>query len=440
MLGDFYCSHKRIYPGVHINGAAVGGLTKDEAADLLGQTAEEYKDKKIAILLPEGEELIYSLHELGIELDTGLLLEKAYQEARSGHCWNNFYARYRLWKEKTDIPLSFKFNTQALNEIFLRINKAIYQKAKDAYFIVLEDSVEIAAEKNGRMLDFKATREAILKSLPPTGEKTLIAAVIKEIRPPVTKDKLLELGINSLMASFETSYNPAQTGRAHNIALSAASLNETIILHGEEFSFLENIGEISHESGYQSAPIIVNNKIVDGVGGGVCQTSSTLYNAALLANLEISERHNHSLRVAYLPAGLDATVTQNGPDLKFINNREHALLLTAVAENGRLEIKIFGQKMKERVQISTKIVKEYALPAKYIVDPQLKPGEKVTVQNGIKGYEVSVWRNVFLNGEHLRSENISYDRYRAVPAVYRIAREETVNQQAEHVREAAAAN
>ena len=135
-----------------------------------------------------------------------------------------------------------------------------------------------------------------------------ISVQTKEAKAKITEEDLKKLKIEKLYGQFTTWFNPAKKSRTQNIIKAAQALNDYFLAPGQEFSFNEVVGPRTKEAGYNEAPIILNNQFVEGIGGGVCQVSSTLYNVLLRTNLPITERHPHSLPVRYVPKGMDAAV------------------------------------------------------------------------------------------------------------------------------------
>ncbi|MDW7674434.1 MAG: VanW family protein [Bacillota bacterium] len=234
--------------------------------------------------------------------------------------------------------------------------------------------------------------------------------------PKITVSSLTERHIEDLMISFSTNFDPTQSNRVHNIKLAARTLTNYLLPPGEVFSFNRVINDTTAEKGYKAAPIIVGGELVPGIGGGICQLSSTLYNAALLANLEILERHSHQLTVPYIEPGRDATISYPYKDLAFRNNKDHSVLITADVENDILLIKLFGQPLTERVEIKTKVLDIIMPPEKYKLESELRPGEEKLIE-GYPGFLVEVWKIVY-RGEKKESEvKISVDRYAPYPEI-----------------------
>ena len=194
-----------------------------------------------------------------------------------------------------------------------------------------------------------------------------------------------------LRASFYTSYSASSNERKHNIALAAKALNNTLVESNGEFSFNRCVGERTEKRGYKKAKIIVSGEFVDGIGGGVCQVSTTLYNAVILAGLNIIECHPHSLPVSYVEPSFDAMVNSGWADLKFINNTHNPIIIKAFANGDRLLIEIWGQKMKEQYIRKSVVTKTLpALEEQVVLDtegnyPDIFQGEYRWIRYGKEG-------------------------------------------------------
>lgn len=223
-----------------------------------------------------------------------------------------------------------------------------------------------------------------------------------------------------LRASFYTSYYNSTPERKSNIKLCASAINKTLIDVNGEFSFNAVVGERTEKRGYKSAKIILNGEFVDGVGGGVCQVSSTLYNAVILAGLRVLESHAHSLPVSYVEPSFDAMVNSSFADLKFINNTKNPVYLTAEADDERIKINVFGEPMNYKVLRISKIIdKIMPLPEQIIIDdkneyPLLKEGEKKVLRYAKEGYKSEGYIQKVINGKVISQKKLRTDKYSAV--------------------------
>ena len=193
-----------------------------------------------------------------------------------------------------------------------------------------------------------------------------------------------------LRAEFTTDYSKSSDERKHNIALAAKALNNAFIDVRAEFSFNDTVGERTEKRGYLNAKIIVKGKFTDGVGGGVCQVSTTLYNAALLSGLKITEQHAHSLAVSYVEPSFDAMVNSGSADLKFINSTNNPIIIRTKADGDKLTVRIYGEKMTEKIMRKSAIKEYVAAPMEKIKDdkleyPDLAFGEERIISYGKQG-------------------------------------------------------
>lgn len=226
-----------------------------------------------------------------------------------------------------------------------------------------------------------------------------------------------------LRATFFTSYPTSSEERKSNIALATKSINNYFVDVGAEFSFNQAVGPRTEKRGYKSAKIIANGKFVDGIGGGVCQVSTTLYNAVLLAGLQISEYHAHSLPVSYVAPSFDAMVNSGSADLRFVNNTKNPIILQAKADDTTLKISILGEPMKEKY-IRQSVIKEYIAPPteQIIYDekgefPSLFEGEKKVLSYGKQGYISQASLIKTINGKVTGVKQLRQDKYSPIRGI-----------------------
>lgn len=225
-----------------------------------------------------------------------------------------------------------------------------------------------------------------------------------------------------LRAEFSTDYSKSTEERKSNIYTASKSLNNTFIDVGGEFSFNRVVGERTEKRGYKSAKIIVGGKFVDGIGGGVCQVSTTVYNAVLRAGLKVIEYHPHSLPVSYVQPSFDAMVNSGNADLKFINNTHNPIILQAVADGNNLTVKILGEPMKEKYICQGTII-EYIQPdTEEVFDedglyPNLYEGESLIEQYPKRGYKSIGKITKVVNGKIISSSVFRKDKYNAVKMI-----------------------
>ncbi len=414
---DYLYYRGRIFPGVTLNELDLGSLRLEEAEQQL------YRDlwsvDRLTFQFEDGESNAITLDSLGLRWDKETILNDIYSAGRG---WAGYRERLQHLLYRTPITVSglLLIDEAALASTMAMLASRVYHPPQDAYFEVEGKTVTILPEEEGQFLKVSALRVNTLETLYRAAAE--VAVPVGEWPAARTGADLEDYGVQQVMASYHTNVAAGNPNRVENIRLSSSAINGYLLAPGEIFSFSETVGRTTREKGYREAPIIVGDELVPGLGGGLCQVSSTLYNAALFANLEIVERFNHSMTISYLPLGRDATVAIGYLDLKFKNNRNHYILIGADLYNLQLTFRIFGLPMEEDVEIISTGYQQVAPPVQYQYTSELPAGTQELLKPGTPGHDITTWRIVYRNGAEESREIISRDYYRPLPAVYLVGR------------------
>ena len=257
------------------------------------------------------------------------------------------------------------------------------------------DGKTIIPEQNGIVMD-TAQAQAVIGD----GSAAQYTIPVGVTPAKVTKEVLERALFRDVLASASTDLNTGNKSRTNNVTLAAKYMDSTILNPGEEFSYNGVVGPRTSERGFQSAGAYSNGKLIDEVGGGVCQPSSTLYMAVLRADLEVTARNNHSLTVAYTPLGQDATVSYGSLDFKFKNNTDYPIKIASVREGGEMKVKILGTKVDDKsVKLETEVLETLTPTTVEKKDASLAPGTKKVDQTAATGYKTVTYKYVTVNGE-----------------------------------------
>ena len=340
----------------------------------------------------EDEELIITKGKAGVKIDTDNLLNKAKEILTDTNISDDFVEIPVINKDPDPIDID-------------KIHEEVYKEAKDAYYT--EDPLQVYPEEKGIDFDVENAKE-ILKE---DKEEYVIPLIITE--PEVTLDDLGTKAFPDQLATFTTRYDVSDVDRTTNLVLAIKKINGTVLRSGEEFSYNKVVGARTVAAGYKNAKIYSAGQVVDGLGGGICQVSSTLYNAALLANLEITERRNHQFVTSYVEAGRDATVVYGSTDFKFKNTRKYPIRIVATAKNGILTMTIYGIKEENEYtfKFTPKVLATTPYQTQYIDDDTLPEGTEKVKQKGAVGKKVQTTITKLLNGKVVSSEVLSVDTY-----------------------------
>ncbi len=287
---------------------------------------------------------------------------------------------------------------------------ALYEKVctqpKDAYYD--KEGGKVIPHVLGYSFD-KEEAKKVFFSLKEEEE----AEINLEIKMPKVLDAdLTGKMFKDVLASYSTNYNPGEVDRTYNMFLAARKVNGTVLEPEAVFSYNGVVGPRTVAAGYRNAKIFENGRVVDGLAGGICQVSSTIYNAALYSNMEIIERKNHSFPVAYTPKGQDATVSMGVIDFRFKNTYKRPVKITATVSGGSCRVEILGIKEENlKVEIVNNIVSQRERPVKYEEDPEMEKGKEKVVQTGNDGYTVTTYRKVYINGELIKTEKMPTSYY-----------------------------
>ena len=295
-----------------------------------------------------------------------------------------------------------------------KIHKEVYKEVQDAYYT--KEPFKIYPEVEGINFDIENAKLLLTEDK----EEYEIPLIIT--KPQKTIKDLGTEAFPDLLATFSTNYLQSNVNRTTNLRLAANKINGTVLLPGEEFSYNKTVGERTIAAGFKEAAIFSGGKVVDGLGGGICQISTTLYDAVVKANLEVTERRNHQFVTSYAPAGQDATVVWGSQDFKFKNTREYPIRITASVANGVATVQVWGVKedVEYDITIETKRTATIAYKIQYIQDPALPAGEQKVVQEGSNGRKVEAYKVTRLNGKVVSTTLLSKDTYNPMNKIVRV--------------------
>lgn len=343
----------------------------------------------------DGTSLIIDSGKEGVNVDTEVLANRI---AKALNDINN-----------QDIVIEIPVVNVAPSPIDLdAIYNEVHKDPVDAYYTT--DPYVVHPSSTG--LDFDISMDEAREMLKTYQEEYTIP--LKVTYPSVSTNDIGSEAFPDLLSSFKTSFTSSNSNRSTNIRLCSEKINGTVLMPGETFSFNQVVGKRTPEAGFKPATAYSGGKVVQEYGGGICQVSSTLYNAVLYANLEITERTNHGYKPSYVDPGLDATVSWGGPDFKFTNNRDYPIRIVCDTSNKILNIYIYGLKRDTdyKVVLDAQYVSTVYFKTVYQKDSSLASGQSRVIQSGSNGCKTATYKYLYdANGTLVSSECISRDTY-----------------------------
>ncbi len=396
----------KIYENVSINDVYVGGLSKEEANSLLNST---YNKKTIKLMYNE-QAFDLNFDNIGLDFKTEEAVDLAYEVGRNKNFIYNIKTVIDLKKNhQMTITLKMEYDDQKLNDNLNQIANKIDKEPQNAKIDIKNKSINITPETSGYIIDKEKLKDTILYNIE-NNNYADIAILGKEIHAQITKEYLSK--INTLLGEFPTTFNASNYNRSYNVKLASEKVNGILLNPGEEFSFNDTTGKRGLSQGFKMAPVIVQGQIQEGVAGGVCQVSSTLYNAALYSGITITDRRNHTIPSSYVTKGRDATVSFGSIDFKFKNYYQNPIYIENVVVSNKVISRVYGDiSDKKNIGITTDVTETIPRQVEVKEDPAMLLGKERIDDKGRDGYKVDTYRVYYENGNVAKKELISKSYY-----------------------------
>ena len=382
-----------INPAFSYNEKVLSDFINSTQSNLPG--AEKQSDYYI-----DGDKLIINKGEVGLEIKKQELnssIIKSVTEVISN-------------EQNIQIPtMEKKPNEINIEKIYTEIKK----DPQDAYYT--KNPFEVHPHVDG--IDFNISIEEA-KALLNTKEQQ-ITIPLKMTIPNITTNQIGTEAFPNLLASYSTTFSTKAANRTTNIRLASNKIDGVVLMPKEQFSYNKVVGKRTAQAGFKSAPAYSGGKVINDIGGGICQVSSTLYNTALRANLEIVKRSNHRFATGYVPLSTDATVSWGGPEFIFKNSRRYPIKIVSKVNGGKITVDIYGCKEETEYEVVIKSETLQTIPMKteYRTNTSLPQGTTKTVQKGHGGYKSRAYRILKLNGKVVSKQLLSTDTYAQLPTI-----------------------
>lgn len=415
-----------IFNGIYIGNNNVSGLDKEGAKNSLIESLEKDKEKDITLVIDKDKKEKASLGSLDIQIENmDKLIDEAYSYGREG----SYFKRSRQIKKsekkkfRKDIPLNYCVKEESAKEGLYKALGKFLSEPEDAYVTMEDNNVIHIPEKKGEGIDLKATTYSINKFLKEewTGKTGSVKVSIKPMDADITDDDVKD--VTDLLGTFTTFYGEESGGRGKNVERGAQLLDHKLVMPGEEMSVENTMGARTEENGFYEANSYAADEVVSSIGGGICQVSTTLYNALLNAELDITQRSPHSLRVGYVDISRDAAIAENLLDLKFINNLDTPVYIEGRTSGGYITFNVYGKETrpKERTLKFVGEVTEEKMPdKKKFEESDNSFGIMETVTAPKPAVSARLIKIACINGEEKEREVVNYSSYLGTKEVVRV--------------------
>lgn len=408
--------------GLSVGDRSLEGLTLDEALE----TVSAYVDELLArpVILEAGEvSASATAGELGVVWSNEAEVTQEVSRYENSNLLERYMMTEDLAQEPVSIPVVTEVSPGSVEQFIAAELKDVGQPAQDALIRRENGEFIITPEVTGYEVDVEATSQALREALGQGLEQEIrVTAEAKETVPKVTAAQLET--IQDVLGTFSTDFSSSGAARSTNLTVGAGKINGHVLMPGETLSGYECLQPFTTANGYKAAASYENGRVVDSIGGGVCQISTTLYNASLLAELEITQRQNHSMTVGYVKPSQDAAIAGTYKDLKVTNPYDTPIYVEGYTKGRTLTFTIYGQETRPenrtiRFQSETLQTISPGAP-KEVTNASLAPGARVQIQSAHTGLKSRLWKIVSVDGVEQERTIVSSDTYNASPAIVQV--------------------
>lgn len=408
-----------IKTGVYADTIDLSGKTRPEATAAIEAYVEELKTVEVTLLAAGDKEVKTTVGDLGITWVNRELVTEALELGSHG----NIIERYKMLKDLEHdnyvFELVFDFDIEAINNILAEKCAKYDQEAIDVSLKRVDGEFQVVEGQTGYLLDVETSIDLVYNYM--TGEWDHQACRIPlDITVDEPRGSAEELAVvTDVLGSFTTSYTSSGAARSANVENGSNLINGITLYPGDEFSTYEAVAPFTEANGYYMAGSYVNGRVVDSLGGGICQVSTTLYNAVLNSELEITERHNHSMIVAYVDPSADAAIAESsGKDFCFINNTDYPIYVESSVKNKKITVSIYGKETRaegREVRYESEILEVINPPADAIYPDANQSIGYIKTESAHIGYKARLWKVVTENGVEVSREQVNSSSYKMSP-------------------------
>lgn len=404
--------------GVYIDTVDVGGMTKEQAEKAVADYVDALKQQTVTVDI-KGEKEQITVGDLGFTANENNYIEEAIEIGKSG----NLIKQYKDLKDTQENKITYhmeysidgaKLKNFAKEKLSGHNVKAVNAGVarKDGNFVYTD---EIVGQKVDTKTTMAAIEDAILNNW--TGENISLTAKVDEVAPKYTREMVEKC--NTVLGSFQTTYTTSTSDRAANLSNGAGLINNTVLYPGDVFSAYEKLAPFTTQNGYHQAGAYSNGKLIDSIGGGACQVTTTLYNAVLLSELEVVERSSHSMTISYVDLSRDSAIAGTWKDLKFKNNTDAPIVIEATTYGRTIYFKIWGHETRDtsrKIKFETIILNEKQPGADVVTkDPNQPTTYEYTTQSAHTGYTAELYKIVYENGVEVSRTRVNRSVYNSSP-------------------------
>ena len=409
-----------IHRGIYVNDIDLADKSPEEARKEIEEYVSSFKDAQITLHIEEEGEIVATAADLGLKWGNEEILDEVTSFGRDGDILRCYKELKDLEHKNRTYQVTFEFDKDKIRSLIEENAQQYNKEAVNATLTKTEEGFQITEGEMGKVVDIDASVDSVYGYLTKDwdGNACDVDLAVTVDEPQGTVESLAK--VKDVLGTFTTSYSTSGGSRSANVANGCNLINGTILYPGEEFSAYEAVAPFSEANGYYMAGSYLNGQVVDSLGGAICQVSTTLYNAVLRAELEVTERYNHSMIVTYVDPSADAAIAESsGKDFKFKNNREYPIYIEGyTTPEKKITFTIYGVEDRDssrEVEYESVVLERIAPDTEVIYTDASLPVGYCVVQSAHVGYKAQLWKVVKENGVEVSREQINSSSYMKVP-------------------------
>lgn len=411
-----------VWDNISIDGVDVSGMKAEAAKEALEKKADEYQTKEITLIADETE-VVVTLSDLGFGFkNVDELIRKAVAYGKEGSVRSRYQKLKDLEEETLNFEVTYTIDSAVVETTISEKLPRLGNEAVNATIKRENGAFVITEGKSGKKIDLEESINVIAgyfgDDWEPKAEESITLATVED-EPDIKAEDLKQ--VKDVLGTFSTSFSSG-SNRGKNISHATSLINGTVLMPGEEMSASDAMGSRTKENGYLEAGSYLNGTTVQTYGGGICQVSTTLYNAVILAELEITERWAHSMSVDYVKPSMDAAISEGYKDLKFKNNTDAPVYIEGYTSGGKITFTVYGKNTNEegrKVSYVSEVTSRTAAKKKFVASNDAVG----TLNKSVSGHDAikaKLWKVVTVNGSEVSREAVNSSNYSSSVATYKV--------------------
>lgn len=404
--------------GVFIGEVEVSGMTEEEAISAVSEYISSMENTTITLNAMNNNQLPVQAGDLKLSWKNQEVIEEALSLGKVGNIVQRYKALKDLEYENKIFEIAYDFDKEAIAKILEEDCAEFNVSAQDATLTRENGAFVIEPGQTGVKIDVEGSASVIYDYLTTewTGDEASIDLKVEVDEPRGTEEELSK--VKDVLGTFTTSYSSSGYNRSGNVSNGCRLVNGTLLYPGDSFSMYETVSPFTEANGYFEAGSYLNGMVVDSLGGGICQVSTTLYNAVLKAELDVTERHNHSMIVTYVDPSADAAIAGTAKDFKFVNNLEHPVYIEGTTSDKKITFTIYGVETRpsnRKVTYESEVLSKTTPDGEKVIADGGQPIGFIDVQSAHIGYVAQLWKVVTVDGVEESRTQVNKSTYKMTP-------------------------